>query len=210
MRIEVPEGTIPEGHPLQMELSMCLYGPFMFPDDLYPVSPILILCPQTDIKLSWSIKVTLPLIVREAKNKNAIIITWSNTYAYCKLHTIIYYHELSNLHKGSPSFHKSSSPAHRRSSNKMTFVKAVCSQESPPHTFKKLDGHEIFSSQSSHAWLNGFSGYEITSKGQVNRFLFDNETVLALIVVSILQVKAALTPDNFSKPSPNCGCYKVM
>ena len=61
--INIPEGAVPEGCLLQLEVGMCLHGPFKFPDNQYPISPILMLCPQTDIKLNRSIKVTLPHVM---------------------------------------------------------------------------------------------------------------------------------------------------
>ena len=67
--IDIPEGAVPEGSLLQLEVGMCLYGPFKFSDDLYPISPILMLCPQTDIKLNQSIKVTLPHIMKDVTNE---------------------------------------------------------------------------------------------------------------------------------------------
>ena len=56
------------------------------------------------------------------------------------------------------------------SSTKLTFVRAVCSQESLPYTFKKLE-HGSFSEQSSCGCLevNGFSGFGVGGKGQVDR-----------------------------------------
>ena len=68
--IDVPEGAVPEGSLLYLEVGMCLYGPFKFPNDLYPISPILMLCPQTDTKLNQSIKVTLPHIMKDVTNEN--------------------------------------------------------------------------------------------------------------------------------------------
>ena len=70
MSIDIPEGAVPENSLLQLEVGMCLYGPFKFSDDLYPISPILMLCPQTDIKLNQSIKVTLPHIMKDVTSEN--------------------------------------------------------------------------------------------------------------------------------------------
>ena len=68
--IDIPEGAVPEGSFLYLEIGMCLYGPFEFPNDLHPISPILMLCPQTDTKLIRSIKVTLPHIMKDVTNEN--------------------------------------------------------------------------------------------------------------------------------------------
>ena len=49
-------------------------------------------------------------------------------------------------------------------STNLTFVRAICSQESLPYTFKKLDGRGSFSEQSSYGSLelDHFSGIGIT------------------------------------------------
>ena len=64
--IDVPEGAVPEGRLLQLEIGMCLYGPFKFPGNLYPIAPILMLCPQSNIKLSRRLRITLPHIISDA------------------------------------------------------------------------------------------------------------------------------------------------
>ena len=58
---------MPEGTLLQLEVGMCLYGPFKFPDNLYPIAPILMLCPLSDIKLSKNLRVTLPHVIEDAR-----------------------------------------------------------------------------------------------------------------------------------------------
>ena len=66
--INVPEGAVPEGSLLHLEIGMCLYGPFRFPKDLYPIAPILMLCPQSDIKLHKSVTITMPHIIADAED----------------------------------------------------------------------------------------------------------------------------------------------
>ena len=55
------------------------------------------------------------------------------------------------------------------SSTKLTFVRAVCSQESLPYTFKKLEGRGSFSEKSSYGCLevDCFSGHGAVAEGQV-------------------------------------------
>ena len=65
--IDVPEGAVPEGSLLQLEVGMCLYGPFKFPTDLYPIAPILMLCSRSDIKLHKSVNITIPHIIADAE-----------------------------------------------------------------------------------------------------------------------------------------------
>ena len=61
--------------------------------------------------------------------------------------------------------------AKKTNSTKLTFVRAVCSQESLPYVFKKLDGHCTFSGQSSYGCLevNHFSGLGITAEEDVEK-----------------------------------------
>ena len=58
--IEIPERAIPEGTVLQLSISAMLYGPFLFPEGVRPVSPILWLCTDPTLTLSRSIAVVLP------------------------------------------------------------------------------------------------------------------------------------------------------
>ena len=57
------------------------------------------------------------------------------------------------------------------SCTKLTFVRAVSTQDSLPYTFKRLEGCGSFSGQSSYGCLsvNGFSGYGIGAEGNVER-----------------------------------------
>ena len=55
------------------------------------------------------------------------------------------------------------------SSTKLAFVRAVCSQESLPYKFKKVEGSGSFSEQSSYGCLevNHFSGFGVAAEGDV-------------------------------------------
>ena len=66
--IEIPEEAVPEGSLLRLEVGMCLYGPFKFPKDMYPIAPILMLCSKSDIKLHRSVNITVPHIIADAKH----------------------------------------------------------------------------------------------------------------------------------------------
>ncbi len=56
------------------------------------------------------------------------------------------------------------------SSTKLSFVRAHCSQESLPYTFKQLEGRGSFTEHSSYGCLsvNHFSSYAITAEGDVD------------------------------------------
>ena len=58
--LTIPEGAVPIGKMIHIEMAVTLYGPFIFPSGTRPISPILWLCPQEEIKFSSPILVTLP------------------------------------------------------------------------------------------------------------------------------------------------------
>ena len=60
--LEIPEGAIPEGETVTIDIGVALYGPFQYPEGLRPVSPVFWLCVR-DKKLSQFLKpvtVTIP------------------------------------------------------------------------------------------------------------------------------------------------------
>ncbi len=68
LSIEAPEGIIPRGSVLPLKVGMCLYGPFMFPKDCTPIAPILMIRPPEDVCLLKPLKITIPIIITEAKD----------------------------------------------------------------------------------------------------------------------------------------------
>ena len=42
--LEIPEGAIPEGESITIDIGVALYGPFQYPEGLRPVSPVFWLC----------------------------------------------------------------------------------------------------------------------------------------------------------------------
>ena len=58
--IKIPEKAIPEGIVLQLSISATLYGPFLFPEGVRPVSPILWLCTHPTLTFSKPIELVLP------------------------------------------------------------------------------------------------------------------------------------------------------
>ena len=68
--IEIPEGAVSEGFLLQLEVGVCLYGPFVFPGNLNPIAPVLMLCPQNDVQLNKELRITLPHILSHATEKD--------------------------------------------------------------------------------------------------------------------------------------------
>ena len=68
--IDIPEGAVPVGVVLHLEVGMSLYGPFEFQDETSLISPILMLYPQEDITLLKPIRVTLPHMIDQANERD--------------------------------------------------------------------------------------------------------------------------------------------
>jgi hypothetical protein len=60
--LDIPEGAIPEGESLTIDIAVGLHGPFQFPEGLRPVSPIFWVCvrDQSSIQFSKPITVNIP------------------------------------------------------------------------------------------------------------------------------------------------------
>ncbi|MCG8623609.1 MAG: hypothetical protein MJE68_16655, partial [Proteobacteria bacterium] len=58
--LKIPDGAIPPGMVIHVEVAVALYGPFQFPDGLCPISPILWLCIQENVELRKPIHIMLP------------------------------------------------------------------------------------------------------------------------------------------------------
>ena len=61
--LKIPENTISQGSVVHFEVAVALYGPFQFPEDRRPISPILWICPQEDIVLQKPIEIILPHVL---------------------------------------------------------------------------------------------------------------------------------------------------
>ena len=61
-RLEIPEGAIPEGKRVTIDIGVALYGPFQYPKGLRPVSPVFWVCvrDQTNFRFSKLVTVTIP------------------------------------------------------------------------------------------------------------------------------------------------------
>ena len=60
--LEIPDGAIPEGKTLTIDVGVALHGPFQFPDGLRPVSPMFWVCvrDQPNFHFSKPVRVTIP------------------------------------------------------------------------------------------------------------------------------------------------------
>lgn len=67
--IKIPKGAIPKGKVVHIELAVTLCGPFSFPNNTRPISPILWMCPQEKIEFKQPFEVTLPHILTRLNQK---------------------------------------------------------------------------------------------------------------------------------------------
>lgn len=58
--ISIPEGAIPQGEIVHMEVAVALHGPFQFSSGKRPISPILWLCTQEDVTFLKPFTIVLP------------------------------------------------------------------------------------------------------------------------------------------------------
>ena len=59
--LEVPEGAIPEGERLTVDVGVALFGPFQFPEGLRPVSPVFWVCVRDNPNFQFSKPVTVTI-----------------------------------------------------------------------------------------------------------------------------------------------------
>ena len=65
--IHVPNGAIPVGRRLPIEIGSAMHGRLSFPEGFHPVSPILWICPQEQVDILKPFKITLPHTVKYEK-----------------------------------------------------------------------------------------------------------------------------------------------
>ena len=60
--LKIPQGAIPEGESLTIDIGMALYGPFQYPEGLRPVSPVFWICVRDEERFYFlkPVEVTLP------------------------------------------------------------------------------------------------------------------------------------------------------
>ena len=63
--VEIPKGAIEDGLTVNIKVGIALHGPFSYPTNMHPISPILFLCPQEEVQLLQPIKIILPHIMQD-------------------------------------------------------------------------------------------------------------------------------------------------
>ena len=59
--LEIPEGAIPDGERLTIDVGVALFGPFQFPEGLRPVSPVFWVCVRDNPNFRFSKPVTVTI-----------------------------------------------------------------------------------------------------------------------------------------------------
>ena len=70
--VKVQEETIPSGHTSKLELGIASYGPFEFPQNTMPISPIVWVCMETKEPLSRPIVIKLPHCITDLTDSDPI------------------------------------------------------------------------------------------------------------------------------------------
>lgn len=70
--VNIPKGAILGEKAISIELAVTLHGPFSFPTNKRPISPILWMCPQEEIEFEEPIEVTLPHILTGLNQKQLV------------------------------------------------------------------------------------------------------------------------------------------
>lgn len=84
--VRIPEGAVPVGKSIHFELAVSMYGPFKFPENKQPISPILWLCFEEDQALNKPFQVILPHfltgLTKEQAQYHQVIFTKANHKNY--------------------------------------------------------------------------------------------------------------------------------
>ena len=72
--VTIPPGAIPDEITAHIEMGVALYGPFKFPNNCQPVSPILWFCIQEDIELLLPLTFRLPHVIADISRANITFI----------------------------------------------------------------------------------------------------------------------------------------
>ena len=77
--VRIPEGAVAEGTKLHIKLGVAMCGPFNFPGNTQPISPILWLCPlEADYELKKPYQVVLPHYLMDKAHNYSIQFTKAN------------------------------------------------------------------------------------------------------------------------------------
>ena len=72
--IEIPEGAVEEGMVVTIKVGIALHGPFNYPTNVHPISPVLLLCPEKEIHLLKPIKIVLPHIMDSLQEDEVMLL----------------------------------------------------------------------------------------------------------------------------------------
>ena len=68
--IKIPKGSVPVNETIHLEIAVAMYGPFRFPENMQPISPIVWVCFEENIVLSNHFQLIIPhFLIRLTKEK---------------------------------------------------------------------------------------------------------------------------------------------
>ena len=79
IEVTVPPGAIPEGIIVHIEMGVALYGPFSFPENRQPVSPILWFSIKEDVELLLPITYKVPHVIADIGSVNLMFVKAKHT-----------------------------------------------------------------------------------------------------------------------------------
>lgn len=71
--IKIPPGAIHSRNQVEIEVGVLLYGPFVFPEGIKPISPILWVCAKPEIKFQKPVEITVPHVLSSLTEKETKI-----------------------------------------------------------------------------------------------------------------------------------------
>ena len=78
--LRIPKGAIDIGDKLFFDVGILMFGPFIFPENTRPISPILWLCPSEDYRMKKPFKIILPHFL----SSRAVVKMNSNNIRFAK------------------------------------------------------------------------------------------------------------------------------
>ena len=107
--LKIPEGAVPEGQIIHFEVAVTMCGPFTFPNNTQPISPILWLCiVEEDVELKKPFKVILPHFLagqtRDRLLHHQASFAKASHYKYILQNEHIYYEFLPSIDKSGFAF----------------------------------------------------------------------------------------------------------
>ena len=102
--LRIPEGAVTKGEKIHFEVGIAMYGPFIFPENMYPISPIIWLCLlEEDYELKKPYQLIFPHFLTELTNHSHTVSFAKANHKNYKVQNGQIYYEFS-LYNTEPLF----------------------------------------------------------------------------------------------------------